>query len=297
MAGARPVRSQTILTPPVGAYDPNTGHIAVKVVDSEGMPASGHVVTINGPGGAKTQTTADGCAFFAYLNPGTYTVSLGTAGYVDRQGNPSPQSTAGVTVGQTSSVQFDYDAAATLELTLGGDAANYPPGANNFPVTISNPGLVPLPERVVQGTGGTRTIPNLFPYPSGYQVWVGACADSDPEGIDGGGVPYHAGGSRQSVQAVAGQTTTTTLDMKRVEISSVDGNGVPVLGANVDATHAPDPRCPGGSIDLGNTNTAPNQLRVSLPYGTWSFTSSHGGETKTLSPGPPDPEPVTVVGG
>ena len=296
MAGAKPVRSQTILTPPVGAYDPNSGHISVKVLDAAGMPAAGHVVTVSGPGGTKTQTTADGCAFFAYLDPGTYTVGLGSTGYVDRQGDSTPEQTAGVTVGQTASVQFDYDAAATLQLTLGQDPSNYPAGADNFPITIANPGLLPLPERVVAGSGITRTISNLFPYPSGYQVWIGTCADNDPEGIDGAGSPFHSGGIRQAVETSPGQTTTATIVMETVEISSVDANGLPILGANVHAIHRSDPGCPGGNLDLGSTNTPPNKLSVSLPYGNWSFTSEGGGETKNLSPGPPDPETVTVVG-
>ena len=67
-------------------------------------------------------TNSDGCAFFAFLTPGTYTVSLNTVGYVNRQSVQNPSQTVGVTVGNVSSVQFDYDQAATLSLTFAADA-------------------------------------------------------------------------------------------------------------------------------------------------------------------------------
>jgi prepilin-type N-terminal cleavage/methylation domain-containing protein len=293
MSGARPVTSQTILTPPVGAYDPNSGHIAVKVVDSTGGPASGHLVTVSGPGGVKTQTTADGCAFFAYLAAGSYTVSLGTTGYVDRQGDNTPQQTAGVTVGTIKSLQFDYDQAATLELTLGQDPAY--PLPDGFPVTIANTSLLPTGSRVVTGTGSARTIPNLFPYADGYRVWVGDCGDNDPEGVDDTGTPYHSGDVRQVIATPPGQTVSATINVKRLDVRSVDSINSPVTGAVVRAAHEPDDQCGGYDVTLGTTGPLLNSVQASLPYGRWTITSDTSGQTKNLSPSGPDPEVVTVV--
>ena len=39
MRGVAPAKSSTILSPPVGSYDPNNGHIAVKVLGSDRGPA------------------------------------------------------------------------------------------------------------------------------------------------------------------------------------------------------------------------------------------------------------------
>lgn len=293
MSGVRPVSSQTILTPPVGAYDPNLGHIAVKVVDSAGAPASGHLVTVDGPGGVKTQTTADGCAFFAYLSEGSYTVSLGTTGYVDRQGVNTPEQIAGVTVGTIKSVQFDYDQAATMVLTLGQDPSY--PLPDGLPVTIANTSLLPTGTRVVTGSGPTRTIFNLFPYQDGYQVWVGDCDDHDPEGTDDTGAPFHTDAVRQVVAAPPGQTTDATINVKRVDVRSVDVTRSPITGAIVRAVHAGDDQCGGYNLTLGTTGPDVNTLLASLPYGQWTITSDSGGETKNLTPSGPDPEVVTVV--
>ena len=120
MRGVPPARSSTVITPPVGSYDPNTGHIAVKVRNGDAAPLGGVPVRVVGPGVDKTVASTDalaaspGCAFFAFLPAGSYTVSLGLSGYVDRQGTATPAQTAGVVVGATSSVAFDYDRAALV---------------------------------------------------------------------------------------------------------------------------------------------------------------------------------------
>jgi type II secretory pathway pseudopilin PulG len=90
MGGVAPVTSQTLLTPPGGTYDPNDGHILVQLFDRDALPLGGQTVSISGPQSASQTTTADGCAFFAYLDPGTYTVTLPSSTYVDRQGNGRP---------------------------------------------------------------------------------------------------------------------------------------------------------------------------------------------------------------
>ena len=88
--------SQTLLTPPAGSGDPNDGHILVQAFDRDALPLAGQTVSLTGPESASQTTTSDGCAFFAYLDPGTYTASLSTTGYVDRQGGqPASQSVGG----------------------------------------------------------------------------------------------------------------------------------------------------------------------------------------------------------
>lgn len=270
MSGTDPVESQTIITPPVGSFSPTSGHIGVTVFDRDGAPAAGHVVTITGPVISSQTTTTDGCAFFAYLPPGAYVVSLGTLGFVDGQGNPTPSQPASVTVSNTTTIQFDYDEAATLLLTLADRFGGTVPAG--IPVALGNTKLLPSGTKVFPGTGNPRSISSLFPYADGYQAWTGDCADADPEGQRPGGAgAFYPGASRGAALTVTpGQTTTGTVLMGTTRVI-VQRRGFPLSGATVVARHAADAGCSGGNLlTLGTTNFA-GQLLTAIPYGNWTY--------------------------
>ena len=58
------------------------------MLDSTGAAVKGTTVTLTGPGGTMTDTTADdGCAVFQTSTVGSWTASINQAGYVDFYGN------------------------------------------------------------------------------------------------------------------------------------------------------------------------------------------------------------------
>lgn len=270
MRGIPPPRASTILSPPVGSYDPNTGHLAVSVRDRAAEGFGGVPVRVTGVGVDRTiVTTEQGCAFFAFLAPGTYTASLQLAGHVDRQGTAVPTQTVGVQIGETASVAFDFDRAATLAVTLAAadPAATFP--SPDLPLAWANPALVPDGVRRSAGTGTHRSLGNLFPYTDGYVLWAGGCADADPEGRAGDGTPFWPGATRPAPTMVtAGQTVAVTVPVAVAEITVTDLTGPGPV--QVVAEHTPDPGCPEGiTHTLGNvTGTA--TLLVALPHGTWT---------------------------
>ena len=69
--GIKPVTTQTVIAPPVGVYDPNTGNAGIKILSAAGKPQTNIKVELTGPGGAEIPqyTTVDGCAFFPFLEP------------------------------------------------------------------------------------------------------------------------------------------------------------------------------------------------------------------------------------
>jgi type II secretory pathway pseudopilin PulG len=286
MGGVDPVTSQTLLTPPGGTYDPNDGHVVVQVFDRNALPLAGQTVSVTGPETASLATDGDGCAFFAYLDPGTYTASLNTSGYVDRQGGQPATQSVGVVATQISRLQFDYDRAATLGLTLAP-----PPGAvipSGIAMTVANSNLTvgtrSYPESST-GSGTTRTVTPLFPYLSGYQAWAGTCADADPAA--------HTGGSRGAVVASnPGATTSGSVALDAVDVVVRNALLVPMANTNVTvtATHAAGTGCTAGETLTAATRTdGTGKVRLALPYGTWRVRVTSGSRTAVGLPTLLDP--------
>lgn len=285
MSGAEPPTSQTIITPPVGGYDPNSGHLAVKVLDSDAQLAPGHAVTVTPiapPGAPDTQITTDeGCAFFPFLAAGSYNVAVSTVGNVDTQGVGAPETSAAVSVGVISSVQFDYDDSSTLELTLGQDPAF--PVPSGVPVTLANPALQPSGAVAYTGSGTVRTFSDLYPFNDQYRAWTGDCPDADPASLG------------TVVPAEPGQLSSAIIEMERVRVTVVDALGNPRGSIPVTASHDAVPgACTATTLNLGSTD-AIGRVDASLPYGAWNLKAGGITQAATLDPAAGDPTMVLVV--
>jgi prepilin-type N-terminal cleavage/methylation domain-containing protein len=279
MSGVAPVTSQTLLTPPSGTFDPTDGHILVQAFDRDAQPLAGRTVSLTGPESPSQTTSSDGCVFFAYLDPGTYTATLNDSGYVDRQGNAPATQTVAVTASQISRLQFDYDRAATLSVALvAPSGAVIPTGTYGVAMTVANSNLTVGTrsyQQAATGSGTTRTVTPLFPYSSGYQVWAGDCADADPAAW--------TGGSRGAFLASnPAATTTGSANLDAVDVVVKRSNGTLMPGAVVVATHAAGTGCTAGeTLSTTTTTNASGQLRLALPYGTWTIRATTSGPTRT----------------
>ncbi len=269
MAGVPAPTASTVVTPPVGTYSALTGHIAVMVRDAAGVPQENVPVSIAGPGVSDSQvTSADGCAFFGYEPVGAYTVTLSKSGYVDYQGVSGPSQAATVGTGTISSLQFQYDLAATLNLTLQGGSGGVVPA--NIPVTLANTHYLPAGQKTFAGTGGARTVLGLFPYVDGYEMYAGNCLNADPEGVSGGAI--YPGASRPAATSVtAGGTSAATVPMHTVLIQTQTLAGAARPNVAITATNVVDTGCPTAiTYPLGTTDAAGN-FTAALPFGTWTF--------------------------
>jgi type II secretory pathway pseudopilin PulG len=272
MSGVPPATSSTVLTPPVGTYDPNTGHIGVMVRDAAGVPQEFVPVNISGPGVTDSQTTSsDGCAFFAFEPVGAYTVALNKPGYVSDQLLTGPSQSATVGAGSTVSLQFEYDNASTINATLQGASGGTVPA--NIPMTLANTRLLPTGKKTFAGTGTTRSLLGLFPYVDGYEMFAGSCLAADPEGLNGA-VAIYPGANRPAATSVtAGGTSSATVPMHTVIIHTQQSATVPRSGATVTARNATDAGCPSVVIYTVGATDGSGNITAALPYGTWSFQS------------------------
>jgi hypothetical protein len=296
----KPVQSQSILSPPIGNYNPYTGAVWVQLRDRNGAAEGGVNVVLAGPTPSTQTTTSDGCAYFPDLTAGSYTVGPVNAGYVDPQGNATPTTALTVTVGQESNASFAYDRSGSLSVTLTSATTGTVPAG--VALTVANGQLKPQGTAVETGNGSPRTIGSLYPYTNGYQLWAGDCADADPQGVDATtGLPFYSGATRQpAVDVPPGGSAPATLTLSDVDVH-VTKSGNPVAGATVNALHAADPNsCTSGDTLAAGTTDATGTIRVALPYGSWGFSATKGSNSgsvanaATLAPGAGGVPSVTV---
>lgn len=299
MTGTRPVSTQTVLTPPVGAYDPNSGNLAVTVRDRTATVASGHTVSVTGPGVNKSEvTTSEGCAFFGFLPAGTYDVKVDNPSYVDRQGVAAPTRSVDVTVGLTQSVQFDYDRAASAIFSVAGVAGGV--AAPTLPVTVANAGLQPIPVKSFSGTSFPLTVSTLFPFTDGYEYFLGLCNDADPEGLNGS-LAYYPGAVRPPAMATGpGQTVSTTIQAPSLDVTvtkTISGVPTPMANATVTLLHAVSPGCTVATSYVAGVTDSTGTLRVLMPFGTWKLRAPTGlpSTDQVFTPAGPNPTSVALV--
>jgi prepilin-type N-terminal cleavage/methylation domain-containing protein len=282
MGSARPVESNTVVTPSVGDVDDTKGNIAVSVIDRDGSPLAGVPVTLTtgtAPGAGPTQTTtAEGCAYFAFVNPGTYTASLLKNGFTDVQRRANPFLSTSVSASQTATVSMQFDESAAVRLVP--DVTPGYPAPNGLNYTLYSTTFTNA-SRTLPVTGPLPlTVNNLFPVAAGYTGWAGSCLSNDPGELDR--VPPAAstrGGTSDLLVPLVPFTLTATR------------SGLPPVGSwSVTATQvAVDDGCPTGQVYSWTGSGA--DIKGSLPYGAWSVTVTDGSGTslaQSLTVGPSD---------
>ena len=186
-------------------------------------------------------------------------VEIVKAGFVNGQGIALPSSAVTALEGSVSSVEFDYDAKSQLRLTRVDATSTGSAIPTDAAVVIGNPQLTPNKKRVYPAVDAdpTLVIDDLFPYTAGYEAWVGDCADADPESEvlinpadpDAGTMRRYSGADRDpAIPVVAGSATLQNVRMASLPIEvRTNMLGLPVAGATVRLTHAPDELCSGGA--------------------------------------------------
>lgn len=301
MGGTQPVSEATTLAPPVGAYSSTAGSIAAKVVNAAGQPSENINVQIVGPTSApvtKTgQTSADGCAYFAFIAPGMYTVTVIENTGVGDQEVALPAQTASVTVGQTTPLQFAYDFPAKITVTLPSptNLAGAPPHASNLSISVGNTGLQPYRQFSFSASavGDVTTSPGLFPYTSGYTVFAGNCTDNNPVGRNSSGADFYPVATYPTAAPLPttvtpGGNPATTVILYPLAVHVANGAGVPVAAATTTAVETSSFPAPNGAVcTSGTANTTPPTLGLvatnatgdsltSVPLGHWTIKAVSG---------------------
>jgi prepilin-type N-terminal cleavage/methylation domain-containing protein len=301
------VTDSALLAPPNGVLSSSDGSLPVQVDQSNGTGFAGATVTATPASGSATSITtgSDGCAFFAQLTPGNYTVTVTSSGGVDNYERTtwtssivgeSPytiQVTAGGEQNSLASGLIDYEQGGTVDwsYTQAFSATPLTP-ATGMPISIDNPSQK-LTDNMYSYPYSGSTSGGLNPvYPDTYAIFAGGCTDADPNGTSTGSSPqpfYPAStypNIASSVTVTSGGTSTATVPLYPLNLQITSKSS----GASLTtATSSTSPTAVAGGGGICNQGTPTYTLNavsngisdtaVGLGELVISATVSSGGKT------------------
>ena len=263
MRGSEPVASDTIINPRERVNDPTKGSILISVLNASGTGAASVGITTNPTlADSPDPTDAEGCSYLLKVAPGTYTVNLAKTGYVDDKNVAAPSATNVVVVaGATTSLNFQYDEAATFNVTY---PATTGPLVGVRPNTLETSVINTYRTQVI----ATGTSHKLHPVPSGYTLVAGdvtKCPASNPANwVDA--PPLLAVDPPDSYAAEPGGTVSVPVKMGTVLIAGAGGGTIIAVSAANTAAH---PTCTTSTTYTFAGNSTSRTL--ALPWGTWNI--------------------------
>jgi Tfp pilus assembly protein PilV len=310
----RPVVVESLVAPPVAAFQASEGTLGVALKDRAGNPLSGVSVTINGPKLLTDMTNSVGCAVFAYVPIGTYTITLNQPGWITSK--DVAQGT--VQDGKVTVVDVQYDRAASITgrfYTKLPNAAGalVDVAARGWHLSAVKKGATPIVTAATPTPGPVAEITtgNLFPWTEGYGMYSGNCADNattksnDPTKSDAAYYDKYPGFVKPDPGAA--HTVSVLQPAIKVQFVKNDTAKTPIAGAQVvirsTSTGCTDP-FPGFTTDANGyvtkTPTTDYPYDPSLPFGEYkvcldtSTTRAVSVTVNNTNPLVPDAKVVTI---
>lgn len=261
------------------------GAVTVQVGDQYAQPVTD--VTVTGRDASHPEnnfqvlTGVDGCVFLPNLAPsGNLFISIEKnqpgVTYVTRfiDGNTDQVQ---INSQEVSRVTFEYAPAASINFRAAKEAFELPAA-----MSVTWQELVTGAESKVTPVGDSVT--GLWPSTSGFQAWLGTCADQNPSSF---------GSQATDFGLVAGGVVSVDLPSAFVRFEGLAPDGV------VDVNYVgADSACDLPPFSVGPAD-ADGVLQVALPFGPWEFTSEGIGPVTPVDPlAPPEAgasSDITVV--
>lgn len=237
-----PAVIESIVAPLSGSLDATHGGITVSATNSAGLPLAGLGITGTGPATFSGTTDSNGCATFADLPAGSYTVTPSAgAGYVDKDGNAPAAKTVTVAARSTIEVPFKYDKGGTVNVNF--RVRNYSGTVVNSKadsIIAFNAGMSTAETFGTPGGTETESIAAtpLFPFTSPDSFYAGSCTTNAP--TEGGA----------SVNVPAGGSTTATVQLPALYLTVKNSSGTGISGAKVTPY---DLECKSGGTNVKRT--------------------------------------------
>jgi hypothetical protein len=219
----KPVELRSLVAPRVGSFGPNQGTLAVSVKDEAGLPLVGMPVSIAGPTALSDVTNEDGCAVFGHIAVGSYAATINQPGYVDPSGTQAVTASRGVSASTVQTIALSYARAANVNVSFDTKVGILPTQSTTSTAIVAGNVNVPgggLRAFSVAAPGaGTIAASGLFPFPDGYTIYSGSCADAVPTLYDDDYFDTNPG----LVQVQPGQSYNVTVREPALNLQVVRG--------------------------------------------------------------------------
>jgi len=271
----RPVTATSLLTPPPGSFDEDTGTAAVKLTDRDGDPWEGVTVDLDGPSSLSAVTNDVGCAVFAFIPAGDWTAQV-DGDLVTWSGESPAQSEITVAAGKTSLTQIELDDPGSLRAHFvrpNGTASQW------SSISVANAKLPNGYKTFATGAlADSKDATSLFPFQDGYGVFAGTCEANNPALWDS---DYFETAGRGFVVLDPGDllksVNVTVPELKVTVTRSTGGSGgnaafaqARIYVQQMDSTYDCDAVIfNSGEVTMGSPNPTSYTFTVPVPFGRY----------------------------
>jgi prepilin-type N-terminal cleavage/methylation domain-containing protein len=185
------------LVPPTQKWAEGHGTLGVKVVDrtaTQGVRNLAVSATSTAFTPPTAATDANGCVVFKDVPVGSYTITVGSPGYIDRDGNGVATSTANVVAKKVVFATLSYDVADTINVevrthrpgttwTAAGPTQQQPSQARKVSI-LNGANVGKLWTVTPPSPASTMPATNLFPFAeNSYAFFTGGCTYQSPDKV------------------------------------------------------------------------------------------------------------------
>jgi type II secretory pathway pseudopilin PulG len=180
-----PISLQSVVSPSSGSLDPSHGTLSIQVKNAVGEPVSGVSITGTGTSNFSGSSNSSGCANFADLPVGNYTVSTVGTGLINPQGKSTWTKEVGVPASGTQQLELHYDKPGTVSPNF---VYREGTSSNLLAAPVDSMELYNAEGETTALTfgtlGGARSSTlldkSVYPFKTKYTVYAGACESNNP---------------------------------------------------------------------------------------------------------------------
>lgn len=283
LSPSNPVRADTLIAPKARVSDPEQGTILVSVGSLPGSGTAGTagvtITTTPALSPPPSPTDAQGCSYLLKVPPGTYTIKVSKAGYVDPKQNAQPSQTISIGAGTSIAASFQLDQQKPLTITYAAGSTPMP----KIPTDLET-SLLHASDTVITTSNPTGTV-QLYPFTEGYTAVAGrylaknestnGCLSTNPAewplGTDSTGAAIGPAVAPAVIPA-AGATVNAPMGIVMVTASGTNqyltavSQTAPPLGTD-------DPGCSALTMTyhFGKVLSRGTPVAIALPYGSWQL--------------------------